>query len=270
MHRLQWASPSIEVGVWRRAGAIALATAVGFIALLAGARAENVLRIITTGDYPPFVYTGANGTLVGFEIDIADAVCAVLSARCQFTDLPFEEVIPALVAGRGDVIVASLSITAERKKLVAFTNRYYRNPMQFVARKGFDRPITPEGLKGLKIGVTPETTAEAYTRKIFGAAAEIVSIGGVNEQDDLYAALSAGKVDLILSDSLPMWHFTVSAEGRGVTFVGAPIYVDEEIGMAVRKEDDSLRERLNAAIARIRLDGTYQKINAKYFPFSIY
>jgi polar amino acid transport system substrate-binding protein len=67
-----------------------------------------------------------------------------------------------------------------------------------------------------------------------------------------------------------MWHFTASTEGRSVTFVGEPIYVDEEIGIAVRKEDDALRERLNAALARIRLDGTYQKINAKYFPFSIY
>ena len=270
MRRLQRARPSIEVGVWRRVGAIAASTAVGFIAMLASAHADDELRIITTGDYPPFDYTGPDGTLVGFEIDIANAVCAVLSARCQFTDIPFEEMIPALIAGRGDAVIGSVSITAERKKLVAFTNRYYRNPMQFVARKGFDRPITADGLKGLKIGVTPATTGEAYARKNFGAVTEIVTIGGVDEQDTLWAALIAGKVDLVLSDSLPMWHFTASTEGRSVTFVGEPIYVDEEIGIAVRKEDDALRERLNAALARIRLDGTYQKINAKYFPFSIY
>jgi ABC-type amino acid transport substrate-binding protein len=178
--------------------------------------------------------------------------------------------IPALIAGRGDAVIASLSITEERKKLVAFTNRYYRTPMQFVARKGFERPITREGLKGLKIGVTADTTNETYARQTFGGAAEIVTIGGKDEQSDLYQALRQGKVDLALSDSLTMWQLTASAEGRDLAFVGEPVYVDQDIGIAVRREDDGLRQRLNAAIARIRLDGTYQRINAKYFPFSIY
>jgi polar amino acid transport system substrate-binding protein len=142
--------------------------------------------------------------------------------------------------------------------------------MQFIAHKGFARPITLDGLKGLKIGVIPSTTAEAYARKTFGPVAEIVVIGGANEQDTLYQSVVEGQVDLVLSDSLSLWQLTVSAQGRELTFVGEPIYVDEEIGIAVRKEDDTLRERLNAAIARIRLDGTYQKINAQYFPFSIY
>jgi ABC-type amino acid transport substrate-binding protein len=236
----------------------------------ASGRAEDALRVIISSDYPPFTYTTTDGTFAGFEIDLANAVCAVLGTHCQFAEMPFENMIPALIAGHGDAIVSSLSITAERKKVVAFTNRYYRNPMQFIAHKGFERPITAEGLKGLKIAVTPSTTAEVYARKSFGQLCDIVLIGGVNEQDTMYQALVDGKVDLVLSDSLALWQLTASAQGRDLTFVGQPIYVDEEIGMAVRKEDDTLRERLNAAIARIRLDGTYEKINAKYFPFSIY
>src|SRR5437773_7741039 len=72
------------------------------------AQANGELRFITSGNYPPFVYTDANGALAGFEIDLANAVCATLARRCQFVDLPFEQIIPALIAGQGDAIVASL------------------------------------------------------------------------------------------------------------------------------------------------------------------
>jgi len=252
----------------RRAAVCALLA--GFALLLAGdpAQAEDVLRILVGGSYPPFEYYETDGSLSGFDIDFAKALCAVLAVRCAFVDVPFEETIPALMVGKGDAIISSLSITEERKKLVAFTNHYYRTPMQFVARKGFAHAMTPEGLSGLSIGVTPGTTNERYARQKFGATARIMPLTG--DQDVLYQALIQGSIDLALSDSLAMWRFTASPEGKDFAFVGEPIYVDEAIGIAVRKEDEALRERLNAAIARIRLDGTYQKINAKYFPFSIY
>jgi lysine-arginine-ornithine-binding protein len=234
------------------------------------ARAEERLRVIIGGSYPPFDFYNADGALAGFDIDIANALCAILAMRCSFIDLPWEQTIPALIAGQGDAIISSMSITAERKKLVAFTNRYYRTPMQFVARKGFNRLMTRDGLRGLRIGVNLETTAERYVRQTYGGAVQIVAVAGADEQEELYRALIQGKVDLAISDSLVMWRFTTSPKGRDFAFVGEPIYVDDEIGIAVRKEDEALRRRLNEAIVRIRLDGTYQKINAKYFPFSIY
>lgn len=232
------------------------------------AHADEQLRIIRGGVYPPFVYYDATGAMTGFDVDIARALCSALAMRCAVTDVSFEQMIPALLAGRGDAIIASLSITEERKKLVAFTNRYYRTPMQFVARKGFDRPITPEGLKGLRIGVTTGGTDETYARRNFDGAAVVLAVPG--DQTQLNRAILDGKADLLLGDSLAMWPFINSPEGRDYAFVGAPIYIDQDIGIAVRKEDEALRQRLNAAIARIRLDGTYDKINAKYFPFSIY
>jgi ABC-type amino acid transport substrate-binding protein len=236
--------------------------------LLREARAEEELRVITGGPLRPFMYLDATGARAGFDIDIANALCAALVMRCSFIDVAFEEALPALIAGKGDAVIASMTITEERKKLVAFTNHYYRTAMRFVARKGFDRPITPDGLRGLRIGGSTDSTGEAYARQVFGGTAEIVSIP--RYQEDLYRALIEGKIDLAISDSLEMWAFTTSAEGRDFIFVGAPIYLNGDIGIAVRKEDNALRERLNAAIARIRLDGTYAKINAKYFPFSIY
>jgi ABC-type amino acid transport substrate-binding protein len=232
------------------------------------ARAEELLRVITSGGYAPFEYYAPDGALAGFDIDVANALCGVLAVRCAFTDVPFEQAIPALVARRGDIIVASMTITEDRKRLVAFTNRYYRTPMQLIAPKGFGRPMTRDGLKGLKIGVEPQAFSERYARQAFGGAAEIVRVAGTPE--DLHQALIDGKVDLILADTLANWQFINSPEGRRFTFVGEPIYGNEDIGIAVRKDDDALRRRLNAALARIRLDGTYQKINAKYFPFDIY
>jgi polar amino acid transport system substrate-binding protein len=115
------------------------AAAVCLLAMLGGAPAEEHLRIITGGNYPPFVYSDSGGRLAGFEIDFADALCDVLAVRCQFIEMPFEQAIPALVAGSGDAIVASMSITEERNKLVAFTDRQYRTPIQFAAARGFDR-----------------------------------------------------------------------------------------------------------------------------------
>lgn len=251
----------------RRATCLAVVAATCLLGPILGARAEGELRIITSGNYPPFVYSGPGGGLAGFEIDFANAVCTVLAMRCAFIDLPFDQTIPALTSGRGDAIVASMSITAERKRLVAFTDRYYRTPMQFVAAEGFDRPLSDPGLDGLRIGVTRGTTSEAYLRHRFGAAAAILPFAAQSEAD---AALVEGRVDLILANSFAMWEFVKSNPTRGFTPVGGPVYVDEGIGIAVRQADDALRRRLNLAIARLRLDGTYQKINAKYFPFSIY
>jgi ABC-type amino acid transport substrate-binding protein len=251
----------------RRGLATAALAVLCLIVTLGAARAEDELRIITSGNYPPFVFSDAGGGLTGFEIDFANALCTILAMRCVFTDMPFEKTIPALIAGKGDAIVASLSITEERKKLVAFTDRYYRTPIQFVAAAGFDRPVSTQGLKGLRIGVARGTTAEGYLRSRFAGGAAIVPFVAQSEAN---RALVEGRVDLVLADSFAMWEFVKSEAGGGFAAVGRPVYVDDGIGIAVRRQDEALRLRLNLAIARLRLDGTYQKINAKYFPFSIY
>lgn len=231
------------------------------------ANAADVVRIGVNLGYPPFGYADAQGQPAGFDIDIARALCAAMAKTCRLVVVDWEDNITALLLKRVDAVVASMSITEERKRLVAFTNRYYRTPMQFVARRGFDRSITVEGLRGLKVGVASDTTAERYMRQTFGAGVELVLDP---DQEKLSRALAAGQLDLMLADSLAMWSVTKSDLGKDFEFVGHPVYVDEDIAIAVRKEDDALRQRLNQAIARIRIDGTYQKINARYFPFSIY
>lgn len=260
--------PWLGIAAALRDWAAAAATAViCLFSMLGGGHAEDQLRIITSGNYPPFVYSDASGQLSGFEIDFANALCTVLAMRCQFIEMPFEQAIPALVVGSGDAIVASMSITEERKKLVAFTDRYYRTPIQFVASRGFNRPVTAEGLGGLRIGVERATTSEAYLGSRFGDGSRIVGFG---RQIDVNQALIDGRVDVMVGDFFALWKFLKSTAGQTFVAVGAPIYVDEGIGIAVRPDEEALRRRLNLAIARLRLDGTYAKINARYFPFSIY
>lgn len=146
-----------------------------------------------------------------------------MDAACALVRVNWEDSIPALLSNRVDAVVASMSITEDRKRLVAFTNRYYRTPMQFVARKGFDRPLTVEGLKGVRVAVSPATTAHAYVTERWRGIVDMVLIPG---QDNVNAALLEGKADLILADHLVMWSFV---KGRqDVALIGEPILVDEE------------------------------------------
>lgn len=230
--------------------------------------AGQTVRVVVTSDYPPFNFIDERRRLAGFDIDIAKALCAAMKVECEFVQVrSFEDLIPTLVSGKADAAVASMSITEERKRKVAFTNHYYRTPMQFVGPKGFARPVTRDGLRGSRIAAERGTTAENYIRKEFGDSVELVLSA---TQDESMEALISGRVDLLLSDSLGMWHFVNSGKGRGFAFAGNPIFVDEGIGIALRHQDAELLKAFNKALTRIRIDGTYDRINAKYFPFSIY
>jgi len=229
-------------------------------------RAET-LRIGTEADYFPFNYLDGNGQLAGFDTDIARALCDALQATCEFIQTPWDNLIPDLLDRRFDIVIASMSITEERKARVAFSNPYYRTPMQFIARRGAYERADPQTLAASRIGVLRGTTAHAYVRDRLGLEGNLRLYA---TQDDSQRALMRGELDFLLADSFVLWRFTNASEGKEFGFVGSPIHIDEGIGVALRKEDEDLRKRINRAITRIRLDGTYQKINARYFPFDIY
>lgn len=235
--------------------------------LAAGGAAAETIRVGITSDYPPFNFLDADQVLAGFDVDITNALCARMAAECSFVVMDWNELIPALLDRRCDAIVASMSVTEERLQRVAFTNRYYRTAMQFVARRGFDAPITPEGLRGRRVSYSQGTRADTYVNAHFGTS--VTAVPFVTE-DEVNGALIRGDADLILADSLVMWPFLRSPAGQPFQFVGTPIYGDEEVAIALRKEDTDLLRRFNRALTIIRTDGTHQAINAKYFPFDIY
>ncbi|HEB94934.1 MAG TPA: transporter substrate-binding domain-containing protein [Sedimenticola thiotaurini] len=231
--------------------------------LVSGHALADKIRIGTEGAYPPFNMIDKNGKLAGFDIDIAKALCDKMGADCVFVTQDWDGIIPGLLAGKYDAIIASMSITDERKKAVDFTDRYYSNSLALIARKG--SKVDPGNLSGLSIGAQRATIAAEHAQKIKGARVKLY-----DTQENAYLDLASGRIDVLVTDRLPGYDWLKSPQGKEFQFIGDPIDIGDQIGIAVRKGEDKLRERFNKAIDAIRADGTYDRINAKYFPFSIY
>ena len=247
---------------------IALVCAAGTVQ----AKDWKIVRIGVEGAYPPFSYTTADGKLEGFDIDIAVALCKAMGVEYKLVAQDWDGIIPALLARKYDCIIASMSITEERKKKVAFTNKYYNTPAKFVAKKGTVKEFTKETLKGKAVGVQRATTHDAYLTDNYG---KDVTIKRYATQDDAYLDLAAGRVDFLLADSVALSDgFLKKPEGKDFEFVGPDMtdvrWFGEGEGVACRKKDKDLVEMFNKAIDQIRADGTYKKIQDKYFNFNVY
>ncbi len=236
-------------------------------AILLGATAvqAQTLRIATEGAYPPFNHKNTTGELVGFDVDIAKALCAEMKVKCTIVAQDWDGIIPGLLAKKYDLIVASMSITDERKQKVAFTHHYYSNFLQFVAKKGAGLTPTVDGLKGKTLGAQRSTVASQYLEDKFRKSARIKVY---DKQTAAWLDLTSGRVNAVLADIYPAYDWV--KKNPGYEFVGKKIDIDDKIGIAARKEDKELVEKVNHALKAIRENGTYKKINDKHFPFDIY
>lgn len=240
------------------------------LALMTGginAALADSVRIATEGAYPPFNMKNTSGALEGFDVEIAQALCAKMNAQCEIVAQDWDGIIPGLLSNKYDAIVASMSITEERKQKVAFTNPYYSNYLRFVAAKGSGLTATPEGLKGKNLGAQRATIAAQHLEDNFRRSANVKVY---DTQEAAYLDLKSGRIDALLSDIYPAHDWMAQPGNEGYEFIGESIDIDDKIGIAVRKGDQALQAKINDAIKAIRADGTYQKINAKYFPFDIF
>ncbi len=225
------------------------------------------IRIATEGAYPPFNMKNSSGQLEGFDVDIAKALCAQMKAKCEIVAQDWDGIIPGLLAKKYDAIIASMSITEERQKKVAFTGSYYSNYLRFVSAKDNGLKATESGLKGKNLGAQRATIAAQHLEDNYRKSANIKVY---DTQEAAYLDLKAGRIDALLSDIYPAYDWLQQAGNTGYGFIGDSIDIDDKIGIAVRKGDKDLKGKLDAALKAIRADGTYAKINAKYFPFDIY
>jgi arginine/ornithine transport system substrate-binding protein len=230
------------------------------------------IRIATEGAYPPFNFKAPDGTLQGFDVDIAHALCERAHFECTIVAQDWDGIIPGLLAKKYDAIVASMAITDERKMKVDFTDKYYQMPARFVAKKGAGFTISKEGLKGKVIGAQRSTIHAQYLQDNF---ADVADIKLYDTQENANLDLTAGRLDLVLASSAVMLgSFLGKPEGQDYEFTGPdqrnPKWFGAGTGIAVRQGDAALKEAFNKALAEIRENGTYERINAKYFPFSIY
>lgn len=237
----------------------------------AHAKEWKEIRVGVEGAYPPFSKTEEDGSITGFDIDIANALCAELEAKCTLIKQDWDGIIPALKARKFDAIIATMDITEERLKQVAFTNKYQHIPARFVAKKGVTYEATEAFMSGKKIGVQRATTMDLYISDNFPSA----KIKRYGSADEAYLDLKAGRLDYVMADSAAIADGLLAKDGGDkFEFVGPqlndPKWFGYGAGIAVRKQNKDLVEQLNKAIDAIRADGTYKTIQDKYFTFDVY
>ena len=242
-----------------------LLAAAATLVFSANALAVDKYKVGIEGAYPPFNNKNASGQVVGFDYDIAMALCTKMKAECEVVTSDWDGIIPALNAKKYDFIVSSLSITDDRKQAVDFTDPYYSNKQQFVAKKGVDFKTDIESLKSKKLGTQRSTQAATWLEDNVGG-----DIALYDTQENAYLDLSSGRVDALLADKYAIYGWLKDdPAGKDYEFKGNPINEDDKVGIALRKGESDLRTKLNLALKEIKEDGTYKKINDKYFPFSI-
>jgi polar amino acid transport system substrate-binding protein len=253
-----------------------LAAAAAALAMAAGAvsaqdKQWTKVRIGVDATYPPFEFTGADGQIQGFSIEIARALCERMQVECEFQNQAWEGIIPALQANKFDAIVSSMSITEERKQQVDFTHKYYNTPAGLAVPKDSDiAGVTPADLAGKSIGAQVSTTHANYVEEKYPDS----ELKTYPSPDEYKLELVNGRLDAAMDDSVVLTQWLETEEGACCKLLGTvendPVIHGEGAGIAIRKEDTALRDMFNKALDEIRADGTYQAINEKYFPFDVY
>jgi polar amino acid transport system substrate-binding protein len=232
----------------------------------------TTIRFLTEDDYPPFHFRGPNGLPVGFNVDVARAICEELGLACTVQVRRFDTLLQALDEGAGDAVIASITITPETRAKADFTDRYYRTPARFAAKK--DSPlkeISPETIAGKSVAVVTGSAHEAYLRTFFAETA----IKSLPDAASTLKALKNGEAELVFGDgiALALWlNGSDSADCCG--FRGGPYtesrYFGEGIGIAVKKGNDTLIRALNHALYRLWERGVFTDLYLRYFPVGFY
>lgn len=230
----------------------------------------TVIRFLTETDYPPFNYAGPDGNPAGFNVDLARLICEEIKVQCTVQMRRFDTLVDALNKNEGDAVIASIAPSPTMRQKVDFSDPYYRAPARFVSRKdvAFDE-IRPEALEGKKVGVVTGTAHEAYLKDLFTEA----ELHPYPSQEAARTALKKGEVDLLFGDgvSLAFWLNGTDSAGCCV-FRGGPYtesrFFGEGIGIAVRRNNDLLRQAFNWALFRLWEKGRFTDLWLRYFPIS--
>jgi len=237
-----------------------------------GASAADI-RFGVDASYPPFEFKTPSGTLAGFDIDLGNEICKRLHAHCVWVQNDFDGMIPALKAKKFDGVLSSMSMTEQRMKEIAFSDKLFNTPTRMVTKAGSKLLPTAASLAGKRVGVEQGTIQEAYAKAYWEPKG--VTVVPYKDQNLVQADLVAGRLDATLQDAVEASEgFLKKPEGKGFAFAG-PSLVDEKTlgngaGIGLRKEDVALKNQIDKAIAGMLKDGTYKKIEKKYFTFDVY
>ena len=237
----------------------------------ADAKDWTKVRIGVEGAYPPFSEVTPDGKLIGFDIDIANALCEEMKVECELVTQDWDGIIQQLNNRKYDAIVASMSITEERKKSVDFTNKYYNTPPAIAVPKDSDiTEASDAGLAGKTIGAQSSTTHSNYAEEKLPSA----ELKLYPTPDEYKLDIASGRIDAVIDDVIVLSEWLKTDDGDCCKLLATlpidPVINGEGAGIAVRKGEDELREKFNTAIAAIRANGTYKEINDKYFDVDVY
>ena len=236
----------------------------------ASALAQETLRYGVESQYAPFESRNAAGELEGFDVELGEAVCQVAHFDCKWVESNFDALIPALSAKKFDVINSSMNITEARAKSIAFTKPAYRIPSMLVGKldSGLTE-ATAKGLQGKTIGVLQGSIQETYAKQHWEPNG--VTVISYLDQNQVYTDMLAGRLDgTLVMSAAGQSGFLNKPQGKGFGFIGKAVDDDKilgtGIGFGLRKGDDELKAKLDAAITQLQDDGTVAHLAEKFFP----
>lgn len=217
------------------------------------------IKIATESSYKPFSYTDADGKLIGYEIELVDALCAQMKAECEVISQDWDGLIPGLNAQKFDAAIAGMSITPERKEVVDFSDPYFHSGIILIGKKGDDLAI--DSLKGQPIASQRSTVASQYLQDEHSDA----DIKLYDTQDNAYLDLTSGRVRGMMSDKVTGVDWLKTEAGQNYEVKGNEISSDDDaMGIAFRK-GDPLVAKFNKALSELKANGTYDQITGSYF-----
>ncbi|MQT56573.1 transporter substrate-binding domain-containing protein [Pseudomonas sp. FSL R10-0399] len=230
------------------------------------AKEYKELRLGVDPSYAPFESKAADGSLVGFDIDLGNAICAELKVKCKWVESDFDGMVPGLKANKFDGVISSMTVTPAREKVIDFSNELFSGPTSLVYKKGSGLSADTASLKGKTVGYEQGTIQEAYAKAVLDKAG--VKTQAYANQDQVYADLISGRLDASVQDMLQAeLGFLKSPQGAGYEISAAiddPL-LPSKTAVGIKKGNQALQTLLNKGIKALHDDGTYTKIQQKHF-----
>lgn len=225
------------------------------------ASSERVIRIATEGAYPPFNDLAADGKLVGFDVDVMNALCEQMKARCEIVAQDWDGIIPGLLVNKYDAIIAGMSITPERLEQVDFTEPYFANTIVWLSKT--DGSFDPQNIKGKVLGGQRSTTGATYiSDKYDGKDGNRVQL--YDSYVNAYLDMAAGRNDAVMAEKVSAADWLKNNNNPSFGLVGQEIDNNDNIAIAVRK-GDPLKDEFNQALATLKQSGKLAEIEAANF-----
>lgn len=228
----------------------------------APAPAAKVYVVGTDAAYAPFESQNEKGEIVGFDIDVVKAVAKNAGIEVKFLNTPWEGIFNSVAQGDRDFLVSAITITPERKQTLDFSEPYF-DAQQLIAVRSDSKIAKFEDLKHLKVGVQNGTTGDEVITKLQGK-----STPNVKRFESTPLALKemeSGGVDAVVADNGVVVHYVNNNPDSKFKTLTDSSFASEQYGIAVKKGNAELLEKINKGVAGIKADGTYNQIYAKYF-----